>query len=82
MREWFAQECLARGLDLVEDRAGNQWGWWGMPDQRPGVAIGSHLDSVPERGRLRRARSVSSARSPRWIRCGTAVSIRPSRSVS
>ncbi len=50
MREWFAQECLARGLDLVEDRVGNQWGWWGMPDRRPGVAIGSHLDSVPGGG--------------------------------
>ncbi|MGB8384534.1 MAG: allantoate amidohydrolase, partial [Dermatophilaceae bacterium] len=36
--------------DLVEDRAGNQWGWWGMPDQRPGVVIGSHLDSVPGGG--------------------------------
>ncbi|MGV1008242.1 MAG: allantoate amidohydrolase [Dermatophilaceae bacterium] len=50
LREWFAQECAARGLDLVEDRAGNQWGWWGMPDGRPGVAIGSHLDSVPGGG--------------------------------
>ena len=51
MREWFAQECQARGLDLVEDRAGNQWGWWGMPDRRrPGVAVGSHLDSVPGGG--------------------------------
>jgi len=50
LREWFAQECQARGLQLVEDRAGNQWGWSGMPDERPGVAIGSHLDSVPGGG--------------------------------
>ncbi|GAA2741154.1 allantoate amidohydrolase [Terrabacter aerolatus] len=50
LREWFAAECAARGLDLVEDRAGNQWGWWGDPDRTPGVVIGSHLDSVPDGG--------------------------------
>ncbi len=55
LREWFAGECAARGLDLVVDRAGNQWGWWGDPDAavaagRPGVVIGSHLDSVPDGG--------------------------------
>jgi len=50
LREWFAGECTARGLDLVEDRAGNQWGWWGDPDTTPGVVIGSHLDSVPDGG--------------------------------
>ncbi|GAA2481187.1 allantoate amidohydrolase [Terrabacter carboxydivorans] len=50
LREWFAAECAARGLDLVEDRAGNQWGWWGDPDAAPGVVIGSHLDSVPDGG--------------------------------
>ncbi len=56
LREWFAGECRLRGLDLVEDRAGNQWGWWGDPDavradgSTGGVAIGSHLDSVPDGG--------------------------------
>ena len=50
LRAWFAGECAARGLDLVEDRAGNQWGWWGDPDVTPGVVIGSHLDSVPDGG--------------------------------
>jgi N-carbamoyl-L-amino-acid hydrolase len=55
LREWFAGEASARGLDLVTDRAGNQWAWWGDPDAavaagRPGVAIGSHLDSVPDGG--------------------------------
>jgi N-carbamoyl-L-amino-acid hydrolase len=56
LREWFAGQCAARGLDLVEDRAGNQWAWWGDPDAvRPdgstgGVATGSHLDSVPDGG--------------------------------
>lgn len=51
LREWFAGECAARGLDLVQDRMGNQWGWWGDPDaDGPGLAIGSHLDSVPDGG--------------------------------
>ncbi|MGZ4591578.1 MAG: allantoate amidohydrolase [Actinomycetes bacterium] len=55
LREWFAAEAVARGLDLVTDRAGNQWAWWGDPDAgvaagRPGVVVGSHLDSVPDGG--------------------------------
>ena len=55
LREWFAGEAAERGLDLVTDRAGNQFAWWGDPDAavtagRPGVVIGSHLDSVPDGG--------------------------------
>jgi N-carbamoyl-L-amino-acid hydrolase len=55
LREWFAGECAARGLDLTEDRMGNQWAWWGDPDAaaargRKGVVTGSHLDSVPDGG--------------------------------
>ena len=59
LREWFAAECAHRGLDLVEDRIGNQWAWWwdgsGSVDDavaagNPGIAIGSHLDSVPDGG--------------------------------
>lgn len=51
LREWFAAACAERGLDVTVDRAGNQWGWWGDPDaDGPGVAIGSHLDSVPDGG--------------------------------
>ncbi|HEY0239684.1 MAG TPA: allantoate amidohydrolase [Friedmanniella sp.] len=52
LREWFAGECAVRGLDLVEDRVGNQWAWWGDPDAAPGqgVVTGSHLDSVPDGG--------------------------------
>ncbi|WP_375432553.1 allantoate amidohydrolase [uncultured Friedmanniella sp.] len=52
LREWFADECAKRGLDYVEDRAGNQWAWWGDPDAAPGqgVVTGSHLDSVPDGG--------------------------------
>jgi N-carbamoyl-L-amino-acid hydrolase len=51
LREWFAGEAAARGLDLVEDRAGNQWAWLGDPDaDGSGVVLGSHLDSVPDGG--------------------------------
>ena len=51
LREWFAAACSERGLDVTVDRAGNQWAWWGNPDDAgPGVAIGSHLDSVPDGG--------------------------------
>ena len=55
LREWFAGECRARGLDLTEDRMGNQWAWWGDPDAAvargaKGVVAGSHLDSVPDGG--------------------------------
>jgi N-carbamoyl-L-amino-acid hydrolase len=52
LREWFAAECAKRGLDLTEDRMGNQWAWWGDPDAAPGqgVVTGSHLDSVPDGG--------------------------------
>ena len=32
LREWFAGQCAARGLDVALDRAGNQWAWWGDPD--------------------------------------------------
>ncbi|WP_022925758.1 allantoate amidohydrolase [Serinicoccus marinus] len=59
LREWFAQEAAARGLDLVEDRVGNQWAWWwdgpGTVDDavragHTGLVVGSHLDSVPDGG--------------------------------
>lgn len=50
LREWFAGEAAARGLSVVEDRAGNQWAWWGTPGDRNGVVLGSHLDSVPDGG--------------------------------
>jgi N-carbamoyl-L-amino-acid hydrolase len=59
LREWFADCAAARGLDVVTDRAGNQWAWWGDPDAArtgdgsgagSGVVVGSHLDSVPDGG--------------------------------
>src|SRR3954447_19994935 len=50
LREWFSGEAAARGAEVVPDRAGNLWAWWGDPDAEPGVVLGSHLDSVPEGG--------------------------------
>jgi N-carbamoyl-L-amino-acid hydrolase len=50
LRDWFAGEAARRGLDLTEDRNGNQWAWWGDPAREPGVVTGSHLDSVRQGG--------------------------------
>ena len=61
-REWFAGEAARRGLDLVVDRNGNQWAWWGDPDaDGPGVVSGSHLDSVPDGGAYDGPLGVTSA---------------------
>jgi N-carbamoyl-L-amino-acid hydrolase len=49
LREWFAAAAAAGGLELVVDRCGNQWAWWGSSGE-PGVVVGSHLDSVPDGG--------------------------------
>jgi len=55
LREWFAGAARARGLDVTKDRAGNLWAWTSDPDAavaagRPGLVVGSHLDSVPDGG--------------------------------
>jgi beta-ureidopropionase / N-carbamoyl-L-amino-acid hydrolase len=51
LREWFTGEAVARGLEVVPDRAGNLWAWAGNPDAHgPGLVLGSHLDSVPDGG--------------------------------
>ncbi|HEX3004847.1 MAG TPA: allantoate amidohydrolase [Angustibacter sp.] len=51
LREWFVGTAQGLGLDVVTDRVGNLWAWWGDPDgDGPGLVVGSHLDSVPEGG--------------------------------
>jgi N-carbamoyl-L-amino-acid hydrolase len=51
LREWFAGTAQELGAEVVVDRAGNQWAWWGDPDaDGPGLVLGSHLDSVPDGG--------------------------------
>jgi beta-ureidopropionase / N-carbamoyl-L-amino-acid hydrolase len=53
-RDWFGAEARARGLEVEQDRAGNLWAWWrpaGPPAAAGGaVAVGSHLDTVPNGG--------------------------------
>jgi N-carbamoyl-L-amino-acid hydrolase len=81
LREWFAGEAAARGLDLVTDRAGNQWAWWGDPDASgPGVVIGSHLDSVPDGGAFDGPLGVVSALLT--IDALRAAGLRPSRPIA
>ncbi len=58
LREWFAGECAARGLDLVEDRAGNQWAWWGDPT-RPRASSSAPTSTPCPTGAPSTARSVS-----------------------
>ncbi len=57
-RAWFRDQATSRGLAYEVDRNGNQWAWLTPPAQMPegaaatggAVAIGSHLDSVPDGG--------------------------------
>ena len=50
LREWFAGEADALGLDVEVDRNGNMWAWWGDSSTGDAVITGSHLDSVPDGG--------------------------------
>jgi N-carbamoyl-L-amino-acid hydrolase len=80
LREWFAGQAGARGLDLVTDRAGNQWAWWGNPDtEGPGVVVGSHLDSVPDGGAFDGPLGVVSALAA--VDALRAAGIRPARPI-
>ncbi len=59
LRDWFAAQVAALGLEYAEDGNGNQFGWWGRgPDA---LLVGSHLDSVPEGGPLDGPLGVTSA---------------------
>jgi beta-ureidopropionase / N-carbamoyl-L-amino-acid hydrolase len=64
-RAWFRSAARARAMPAETDRNGNLWAWWGARDpagaqgagvqgagvQGPGaIAVGSHLDSVPDGG--------------------------------
>lgn len=50
LREWFAGQAAAAGLELTEDGNGNQVAWLGHGPQT--LLLGSHLDSVPDGGAL------------------------------
>ncbi len=52
-RQWFSARAKDLGLEVELDRNGNLWAWWipeGVDAQLPALAIGSHLDSVPDGG--------------------------------
>lgn len=59
LREWFAGQVAALGLELTEDGNGNQIAWWGHGTDA--LLVGSHLDSVPEGGPLDGPLGVTSA---------------------
>ena len=61
LREWFASESSALGLDLEVDRNGNMWAWWGDSTASDAVITGSHLDSVPDGGNYDGPLGVASA---------------------
>jgi beta-ureidopropionase / N-carbamoyl-L-amino-acid hydrolase len=52
-RAWFETTAAERNLRPVTDRNGNLWAWWEPLETQggiPAVAVGSHLDSVPDGG--------------------------------
>ena len=61
LREWFAGEVAALGLDLEVDRNGNMWAWWGDSSAGDAVITGSLLDSVPDGGNYDGPLGVASA---------------------
>jgi N-carbamoyl-L-amino-acid hydrolase len=60
-REWFTAAAGESGLTVETDRNGNLWAWWGDPNSRDALAIGSHLDSVPDGGAFDGPLGVASA---------------------
>jgi len=61
-RAWFAEAAGARNLPVETDRNGNLWAWWrGRDSGAPAVAVGSHLDSVPDGGAFDGPLGVASA---------------------
>jgi beta-ureidopropionase / N-carbamoyl-L-amino-acid hydrolase len=61
-RAWFTEAAGARNLPVETDRNGNLWAWWrGTDRDGPAVAVGSHLDSVPDGGAFDGPLGVASA---------------------
>ena len=50
-REWLAEKLRALPVELEQDAAGNRWATLRGASERA-LVIGSHLDSVPDGGRL------------------------------
>jgi N-carbamoyl-L-amino-acid hydrolase len=61
-RAWFRAAAQARDLPVETDGNGNLWAWWRAPGaDGPAVAVGSHLDSVPDGGAFDGPLGVASA---------------------
>lgn len=52
-RSWFKEHCVAAGLAVREDAAGNTFvRWEGSRPDLPAVATGSHFDAIPHSGKF------------------------------
>jgi N-carbamoyl-L-amino-acid hydrolase len=62
-RAWFRAAAEARGLPVEVDGNGNLWAWWrpAAATDEPAIAVGSHLDSVPDGGAFDGPLGVASA---------------------
>jgi hydantoinase/carbamoylase family amidase len=62
-RRWLVDTCVACGLRVEEDEAGNVWALSEDAPAEPGslVVLGSHLDTVPDGGRYDGALGVVAA---------------------
>lgn len=60
-REWFVQSAEERDLEVEKDRNGNLWAWWGRELPGKVLAVGSHLDSVPNGGAFDGPLGIASA---------------------
>ena len=58
-RDIVVEEMKALGMSVTTDACCNLWGRFEGSSDRPGVVIGSHLDSVPEGGRYDGALGVA-----------------------
>ena len=61
LRQWFVEQAEARQLQVVKDANANLWAYLGDPGGGEIVAVGSHLDSVPDGGAFDGPLGIASA---------------------
>jgi N-carbamoyl-L-amino-acid hydrolase len=61
LRQWFLYQAEARQLQVVKDANANLWAYMGDPEGAEIVAVGSHLDSVPDGGAFDGPLGIASA---------------------
>ena len=61
LRRWFLDQAEARHLQVVKDANANLWAYMGDSGRGEIVAVGSHLDSVPDGGAFDGPLGVASA---------------------